>query len=181
MHAAPPQQKKGCSKGCWIAIAVVGGLFLIVGGLVFYFAWSIYQDPDVKKAISVVGDGIEIIQDAQSAEGTDELKDKGCKEAMVFDVDKLLDFAEEHSEDEIDRPDVKVGKLVICNAKKKKLDCGDIAEEYVDAASPNKPFAVVVNYKDSSQCSEHFDEDGEKQGDFASGSVPIPPVPDGDE
>jgi hypothetical protein len=178
MQAAQPQKKKGCSTGCWIAIAVVGGLFLIVGGIGAYAAYQVYQDPDVKKAIAVIGDGVEIIQDAQGAEGTDELNDDYCRDAMVFDVDKLLDFAEEHSEEDFDRPEVKVEKLIVCNAKKKNVECSDVAETYVDAASPKKNFAVIVNKKGGDQCQEHFDEDGESQGDF-QGNVPIPDMPEG--
>lgn len=177
MQAVPPQ-KKGCSTGCWIAIAVVGGLGLIVCGVVGFVFYRFSQDPDVKKAFSVVAGGVELIKDAQSAKGTKDLKALGCQDPMVFDVDKLLDFAEETTEGKnFKRPKAEVKKLVVCNAKK-NLTCEEVAEEYVDAAHPKDEFAVVVNRASSSEnCSERFDEDGESLGAFASGSVPVPTVP----
>ncbi len=172
-----PAKKKGCSTGCWIAIAIVGVLIVIVGGVAAYIAYAVSQDPQVKKALAVIGDGLEIYNDAKDADGVDELDEVGCKDPLIFDIGKLFDFAEKHGEEEFDRPKLKVKKLVICNTKKKKLSCEDVAEEYVDAASPKKGFAVIINYSDQSQCSETFDKKGESQGEFASGSVPIPPIP----
>lgn len=179
---ATPVQKKGCSTGCWIAIAVVGGLGLIVCGIAGFIFWRVSQDPDVKKAFNVVAGGVELIKDAQSAKGTDDLKDLGCRDPMVFDVDKLLDFAEETSEGKnFKRPKADVKKLVVCNASK-SLTCEEVAEEYVDAAKPKNEFAVVVNSTSATEnCSERFDEDGESLGSFASGSVPVPTVPQSSE
>lgn len=176
MHGAPPQ-KKGCSTGCWIAIAIVGALVLIVGGVVGYGAWTVYNDPDVKKALGVIGDGLDIYNDAKDADGVKELGKAGCNEPLVFNVKKLFDFAEKHSKEDFDRPDLKIDRLVLCNTKKKSLTCADLAEEYVDAASPKKGFGVIINYPDSTQCSEQFDKKGKSEGKFASDSVPIPQKP----
>ncbi len=179
MHAAPPQ-KKGCSTGCWIALAVVGGLFVIGGGIAGYVVWSIAQDPDVKKAIGVVSGGLGLIKDAQTAPGTSELKRMGCQEALVFDVEKLFDFAEEHNPEKgkFKRPQADIGALVLCQTPKKKLSCEDIAEAYVDAAEPDEEFAVTVSHTDAKRnCSERFDKNGKSLGSFASGSVPVPEIP----
>jgi len=175
--APPPQKKKG--NGCMIALIVVGVLFLAtVGGLAFFF-YRVSQDPNVKQAFEAAGDAIELMQEAQNAEGMEELRDEGCDQALLLDMEKILDIAEKHAKDgDFERPDSELRSVVVCNTKK-SLDCDEVAETYVDAADPSDGFIVIVQRPGSGEprCRERFDEKGKSQGEF-EGNVPVPQVPE---
>jgi hypothetical protein len=175
MAAAPPPKKSG--SGCWIALAVVGFLFVAGVAVVGFVVWRISQDPDVKKVVGVVKEGAKLISDAQNAPGTKELRAAGCEQAMVFDVDQLMNLAKEFDAGTADRPKDVPGWLVVCNVKRgSDVSCDDLAEEYVDAAETEDGFAVMVNEQGKNQpgCSNRYDENGKKLGSFAGGSIPVP-------
>jgi hypothetical protein len=174
MQAMPPKKS---GNGCWIALGIVGFLFLVGAGVVGFVVWRISQDPDVKKVVGAVKEGAKLINDAQNAPGTKELKKAGCEQAMVFDVDQLMSLADKFDAGTGERPKDMPGWLVVCNVKSgSDVSCDDLAEEYVDAAEPDDSFAVMVNETGKQQpgCSNRYDESGKKIGSFAGGSVPVP-------
>ncbi len=175
--AAPPPKKKG--NGCLIALIIFGVLFLLLAGGVGYVAYKASQDPDLRQAFEAAGDAIEIMQEAQNAEGMEELRDDGCDQALLLDMDKILDLAEKHTKDEdFERPETELQKVVVCNTKK-KIDCEDVAETYVDAADPSEGFLVIVQRPGAGEarCRERFDKKGKSQGEF-KGNVPVPQIPE---
>jgi len=174
--AAPPPKKK--SNGCLIALIIFGVLFLIMASGVGYVAYKASQDPDLRQAFETAGDALELMQEAQNADGMEELRDEGCDQALLLDMDKILDLAEKASKDEnFERPETELDQVVVCNTKK-KMDCEEVAETYVDAADPSDGFIVIVQRPGAGEprCRERFDEKGKSQGEF-EGNVPVPKVP----
>ena len=54
-HGAPAAPKKSGNKGCWIVLAVVGGLALLAVIAVAIGIYAIAQNKDVRKIASAVG------------------------------------------------------------------------------------------------------------------------------
>jgi hypothetical protein len=93
-YAPPPVQaprppKKSGGKGCLIALAVVGGIVLLVGAVGAFFVYRFANSPDGKKIVSAVASGASLVATAATAPGTNELRALGCKTAMVFDAADL--------------------------------------------------------------------------------------------
>jgi len=161
-----------------IALIVVGVLFLLVAGGVGYVAYQASQDPNLRQAFEAAGDAIELVQEAQNADGMEELRNEGCDQALMLDLDKILDIAEKHSKDEnFERPETDLDTVVVCNTKK-SLACDELAEVYVDAADPSDGFIVIVQGPGAGEprCRERFDDRGKSLGEF-QGNVPVREIP----
>jgi hypothetical protein len=166
--AAPPPKKS--SNGCVIAVVVVGALAvlggLVIAGITYYVASS----DEGKKIVSAVVDGAQMIQEAQSAPGTAELRKLGCSEAMVMDMERLANIVDQFDDGGL--PTGQVSVMVTCQVGVfggKGPSCDEVAATYLTAApAPSKPFAVTVAQQPGSQfaCSHLYAPDGTSLADL---------------
>ena len=102
---------------------------------------------------------LEAAASAQSAPGTEELRELGCTSAMVMsfgDVSGIL--GEIIGEDELGgvSPDT---PFVICQATSAPPACEEVADTYIAAVSPEGPFSVQVQ-GGGGDCQVFFDSAG---------------------
>ena len=71
----------------------MGGIFLLVGLTVVFFAWRFASSPDGKKLVSAVSSGATLLSEAAGAPGTKELRTLGCDTALVFDARRVQEVA----------------------------------------------------------------------------------------
>ena len=163
--AAPP--KKIVSRGCLVALLVVGGLAglaCLVGGLAL---WRASKDPDVQKVLGALGKGADLVLKGAKAPGAAELRAAGCEQALVLPLDEMLALASEFV-DGGDQEDAEMGMAITCTTKADvgAPTCRGLAKIYVKAAAPTKPFMVSVQSmaESKSLCDVTFDASGEPRG-----------------
>lgn len=175
--AQPPAKKSGAS-GCLIAAAIIGGLVVLGGGLGAYLLYR-----EVGGFVGATGDMAKIMMKAQSAPGTDEMRDAGCSTAIAIDTEELANavqrFEDEMATREQRKPkdlsrDLGDASVILqCQTSKSSLDCQKIADAYRKAAKPKGRMLVSVASTSGSQsCSESFERDGTKIG-----SAEMPDLP----
>jgi hypothetical protein len=175
--AQPPAKKSGAS-GCLIAAAIIGGLVLLSVGVGGYLLYR-----EVGGFVGATGDMAKIMMKAQSAPGTDEMRDAGCSTAIAIDTEELAD-AVQRFEDEMAKREQRKPKdisrdlgdasaILQCQTSKSSVDCQKVADAYRKAAKPKGKLLVSVTSSSGSQsCSESFERDGTKIG-----SAEMPDLP----
>jgi hypothetical protein len=181
-----PAPKKSSNKGCIIALVIVGSLALLSVIAVAIVIYSIAQNEEVRKIASAVGEGMDIMKEAQTAPGTDELRSKlGCEQAMVLDMQRLVKLAKKFDDGGTPMPPDMPGKFVMCVVRDAAgaPTCDAAAKTYLAAVpTPKKRFAVTVDVqkdRKSTQCSEVYDPTGKKLGQFDRSTAP--PLPSTDQ
>lgn len=174
-HYPRPQPKKS-GNGCLIAMAIVGGVLLLIGIFVGIGVYRFVSSSEGQKLVAVVGEGAKIAAEAQTAPGTPELKKLGCKQPMVMSMERLLKLTQQLS----DAGDGEVGDLsvmVMCPVG--ILDtppaCDAVARTYVGAVPrPTGNFAVTVSEqsKNKPYCSYLYSPDAKRLSEF--GAPPMP-------
>jgi hypothetical protein len=182
-YPGAPPPKKSSNRGCLIALAIVGslGLLSVIG--VAIAIYSIAQNEDVRKIASAVGEGMEIMKEAQTAPGTDELRKLGCDQAMVLDMQRLAKLAEGFHDGGTAMPPDMPGKLVMCIVRETSSapTCAATSKAYLAAVpTPTKRFAVTVEAQQNkkTQCSEVYDPTGKSLGQFDKSTAPPVPSPE---
>ncbi len=171
---APPAPKKG-SNGCLIALAIVGGLVLLVVGVVAFGVYRFAGSKEGKAVFGVLGDMTKAMGEAQSAPGAAEVRALGCDQAMVMDMEKMGSLFEYL---DAGTPNGAFSTVVICQVGvlAKPPRCDDVAKTYVAAVkAPARGFAVNVNHSGSGACSTLYDVHGTKVRDLGAGSTPRVP------
>jgi hypothetical protein len=171
VHPQPPRPPPKKSNGCLIAAGVVGGI-LLVGALIVGIAiYMVATSEGGKKAISLVGDGIEVTKEAMNAPGTPELRAAGCQQAMVMDLEKFAAIAAKYDDAAAAKKPVttKYRLQVSCTPKMgKTISCEDVATTYRAAVgTPSGKFLAMVQRSGSRrECSKLYDVDGTDLGDL---------------
>jgi hypothetical protein len=165
---APPAApaKKATSRGCLIALLVLGGLAglaCLVGGLVL---WRASKDPDLQKVMGALGKGADLVMKGAKAPGAAELRAAGCEQALVLPLGEMLALASEFV-DAGSLDDAAVGMAITCTTKADlgAPTCEKLAKVYVKAAAPTAPFMLSVQSmaESKSLCDVTFDASGEPQ------------------
>jgi hypothetical protein len=172
----PPQQpkKKGMS-GCLIAVLVVVGLLVVGGSVTAILVYKYFGKPIAAMA--------EVVKEGQTAPGTNELREAGCKQASAMDAEKLFhvakQFAEQFGGNTKDMKDPDAPTIVLCTLKSSKsLTCDEVAKTFSVAADPWGNFSVLVQKKNSQECSALYDSSGKKIGASTSS---LPTIQTGDD
>jgi hypothetical protein len=163
-HAQPPKspQKKG--KGCLIAVAIVGGVLLLGGIGVGVAVWRFASSEEGKKIVSAVSSGAQMVQEAQTAPGTAELRALGCKQALVVDLERARQLAAMLGDagEPLTADDTRV--LVTCQTagSAKEPTCDAVATTYVKAVGGAAAgrFRVTVGDNNKSSCEHDYAPNG---------------------
>jgi hypothetical protein len=181
-HAQYPRpQPKKSGNGCLIAMAVVGGLLLILGIFVAIGVYKFASSKEGKQLISIVGEGAKVMAEAQTAPGTAELKKLGCKQPMVMSMERLAKIVQEINDAGSDDMGG-VAVMVMCpvGLLDKPPSCDDAARTYVSAV-PTPPGKFVVNVtvqgKNEPHCNNLYAPDGKRLGDFGGPTPNLPQSP----
>lgn len=140
-------------SGCFIAVAVVLGLLVLVlvaGGI---GAWLFLRSETGQRVRQTVSAGISLTRDAARAPGTEALRAAGCTEAMVVPTGRVFEllgeFAPEANRgngpdaDALREPIVVFCQLDVVDDR--APDCGEVARVYTGALQdPPERFGVMV-------------------------------------
>lgn len=177
-----PPTKSSNSKGCLIALGVAFALFSVMCLIGTFFVWRAANTEEGKKIVSVIGKGAAVGMKGLNAPGTPELRDAGCRQAIVIATSDIADIANMF----VDGGVAKVGPaedeaFVLCqgNVFDSLPDCDEVARVYAKAAHPKKPFMVAVQQQGAkkSKCQGRYDTQGAFLGE-EFGSRPKQPAGD---
>jgi len=156
-------QGKG-PHACTVIAALLAAGLLVVAGLVAYGIHRIYQDPELRNMAEAVEEGVDIMVEARSAPGAEELRELGCDEALVLDVDRMRKLMNRFDAGVPPvRPDepklwitCQVGSLGTAPS------CQRAALTFAGAARPTEPFMLMVQKTSDSKtgCLEKFTRRG---------------------
>jgi len=164
---APPQgppQKKG--KGCLIALAIAGGLGVLVAIIIVVVVVSFLHSKQGKMLTTVIGESAKIMTEAQNAPGAHELLKAGCTQGMVMDMERWETLMKSLDPD----ASTKTGEfparmMVICQVSSSSSapSCDEVKRTYL-AAVPSPPgrFLAQVQKTGSSHpiCANIYEPDG---------------------
>ncbi|MFO0586188.1 MAG: hypothetical protein U0441_01550 [Polyangiaceae bacterium] len=160
---APPK-KKGLSTGCWIAIVIVLVFLGSIGAVLAYIGYKVSTDPEVQHVMGAVGDAVNLAAEAQSAPGTNELRNLGCEQAMALDMAKMEKLLNSMTDAGVTPGAVSgdVEKMVMCqsNGYGTMPTCDAAAKAYVKGASPRKKFMLSVQQHGKQNCTGVYAPDG---------------------
>jgi hypothetical protein len=182
---APPPRPvppKRSNRGCFIALAIVGGVGFVVVALAAFGIYRFANSKEGKMVVGTFGDMVELAAEAQHAPGTPEVRAMGCDTAMAMDMDRMTSIMHERLDASATVPST-FSMLVVCQigmfSSKTPPTCDDVARTYVGAAgSPARGFAVNVQRGSGRAnviCSTLYDSAGTKVKDLAPGSTPAVP------
>ena len=140
-------------------VCVVGAMVIVLSGCCNCEEFGEMKD--------LVGTGMEVFQQAQSAPGTTELKSAGCENAMVFTPEMFAKF--EESMNSMDSANTKndfpkESQIVMCSLPatiSKPPACDLLARVYIEAAKPTLGFHLTVNKTtdDKPICKKNYQPD----------------------
>jgi hypothetical protein len=162
-------------SGCVIALIVVGALF-ILGFIAVAVAIGMYFRTDGgKKVAGVIGEGLRVSTEAQNAPGAREIEKAGCSQGMVFDMEKMGEFARSIAGDDGSAEGTKsdVNTMVMCQVTMigSPPTCDDVKRAYLGAVpSPPGPFLVQVTRMTETKprCTTMYTAKGEPLKDLKS-------------
>lgn len=164
----PPASKPaGCSRGCLIALLVVGGLGLLGAVIISVVVWRAASSEEGKKVLSAMGRGVQLAQKGLNAPGVAEVQAAGCPEAMALDLDEMMEIVGSFVDGGVKHGSN--GVMVMCQGVGTLPDCDTVAQAY--ASAPGRPqgaFVVMVKAKHQKkdQCARRYSDDGEDLGPF---------------
>jgi hypothetical protein len=172
--------KKKSTSGCLIALAVVGGLGVLVVALAAFGLYRFSTTKEGKMVFGVIGEATKMAAEAQSAPGAAEVRALGCDQGMVMDMNKMGKIFEQL--DASAPPSDQLSVMVFCQVGvfAKAPTCDAVAHTYHAAVGSHRGFAAYVTHSGGhggEVCSSLYDADGKKVRDLPSGSAPkIPGV-----
>jgi hypothetical protein len=179
--APPPPRPKKSNRGCFIALAIVGGVGLLVVAVAAFGIYKFASSKEGQMVFGTIGDMAELVTEAQHAKGTKEMAAMGCDQPMVMDMDKMQRIMRDRL-DASAGPSPHFSMLVVCQVgvfAQKTPTCDDVAHTYVTAAGPPaRGFAVNVQRgggRGNALCSTLYDPEGTKVKDLAPGATPAVP------
>jgi len=176
----PGPAPKPKTSGCLIAFLIFLGV-----GTVGLIGVAIFVYVRFGSLFGGMGEVAEVALEAQSANGTQQLRDEGCDQAYAIDAERL-EKAVNRVEREIAKQEGRAAKpvdlskkaefFVACSvASGKGPSCAKVAKIYIDATSPKGNIVVQVSSNGQakkSQCAERYAPDGTKLGSVESVDLP---------
>ncbi len=175
----PPQAPKKGMSGCMLALLIGGACFLVSGIAIGIFIWSQFGG-----MLGGLKDIAALMVEAQTAKGTEELREAGCDQAFVIDTKKLED-AVAKVEKEVARKEGRpvkrteltkeYGQLVQCQVQNgTPPSCEELAKVFVKAAAPQHKFMLTVSPNSGGRggCTLIFRKDGAVVGQGIAPEIP---------
>jgi hypothetical protein len=174
---APPKKKSG--SGCLIALAIVGGLVLLVVAVGAFGIYKFSQSKEGKMIFGVAGETIKIMTEAQAAPGAAEVRALGCDQGMVLDLEKmqkLFSYLDASAP-----PSGEFSVMVMCQVgygNDKPPSCDQVSRAYRSAVgAPARGYIATVQKQGGhAACSVLYDPSGKKVRDMDAHSTPAIPA-----
>ena len=176
MPPAPQPRPKKSGNGCLIALAVVGGLAVLLVVVVGAGIWRFAGTKEGKAMFSAIGEATKAAAEAQSAPGAAEVRALGCDQAMVVDVARMSKLFEQLDASAPRKEEYSV--MVMCQVGllgHGAPTCDEVAGAYRTAVGTLPgPFVAHVKHQGRSGevCSTLYDAGGKKVRDLAAGTTP---------
>ena len=181
------ETKKG--SGCGIALAIVGGIILLlivlafVGGAVAFFKMS--RSEEGRRVMSGMADMGKMVIESATAPGTTELRAAGCESAMITSTKKMMGtitkFVPPEKRDGASLDQIQDVLIVMCNKNlfsSDALDCAKVASVYGKAV-PSAPAQFIVTVKKQGnrgdQCAGYYRADGSRVGEIDKKTMQLIP------
>lgn len=167
---SPPaaKQPSGCSRGCLIALLVVGALGLLVGLVGVIVVWRAASSEEGQKVMKALGKGASLASKGLNGPGAKEVREAGCPEAFVLDTNEMLDLVDLFTDGGSRHHETSI--MVMCQSSFGTLpDCGAVARAYASASGrPPGDFVVMVKSKSQKQelCARRYSQAGDDLGAF---------------
>jgi hypothetical protein len=176
------------SRGTWIAVIAVFA-FTSLATVVAAFAMNRAIDESPVPAWGrKVGEGADLLLDAETAPGVSQLRELGCSSASILDVERMLDFLAKEEGGATPRPQDPPLHAARCWADRPlppagsvepaPVDCAAVARTVAERAPLRGDFAAIVIAGDrragETICAERYDQRGAHLGAFAPESLPLP-------
>jgi hypothetical protein len=173
---------KKSGNGCLIALAVAGGLAVLLVGVAAFGVYHFANTREGKAIFGTIGGMTRLMARAAAAPGTAELRASGCDVALAIDMQEMTKLLEALSEPDAAAPAISdLGMMVVCQVRSGTAPtCDAVAQTYLAAAGPPREgLVVMVNRGQGSSatlCQTLYDPSGRKVRDVAEGSTPRLPM-----
>jgi hypothetical protein len=163
----PPLQPAKKKSGCLLALGIVGGILLVIGIIVGVLVYKAVSSPEGQKAMTLIGESAKLGMEAANAPGTKELRDLGCAQALVMDLERIASLARE-LDASAESPVAKEFRLqVTCTLTSTKgaPTCDQVATTYrtaVGTPAGKYSVAVAVTGNKEPSCAALYGTDGVK-------------------
>ena len=160
----PDRKRPAYLTVIYVVLALLG-FFLVTAGLSI---WMFLRSETGQKIVATVGKSMTLLQEASKAPGTEQLRERGCKTAMVIPFEKMMEVVKEfapNAEKEFKREELPgVGTMVVCQVSGNQDNvptCADVARVYAAAvAEAPERFGVSVQGARGAACDGTFARDG---------------------
>lgn len=166
------------TKTVVMILGIIGGTTLLAGivAIVFYLNCE-----ECQQALNIAGEGASMMLEASNAPGTQQMRELGCSNAMVIDMqrfmtmiaDKLDESATENSANQEIRKALQAenetqGMLVSCEVRSIKPitgpECADVMRAYVsgagEQAAATAHVIVMGSFASNAYCEGIYDQAG---------------------
>jgi hypothetical protein len=181
VSAAPPPQvpPKKKTSTLTIVLAVIGGGFVLVVLGIAVAAYAVWSNPEGRKFVGMLGESMKVMQKAQKAPGTKELRALGCGQAMALDLEDLERITRYIDSGGVPMPSV-IGRMVVCAAQPWDTppSCDAVVGKYLGVVGKlDRPVLVSVTQsgKGKPLCQTIYDGGGAKLEDSDS-DLGLPPA-----
>lgn len=158
--------KSGWGKGCFIALAIVGVITLVCGGIVTWAGWSVWTNPNVQRGVAIAGAAMDMTREALTAPGTAEMRQVGCTQAMALTPELMRRFLDAVAPDGGAPYDAPAIPLITCAMERGTVtapSCEETVRAYAGAVSPAPEeiaARVAVQTEPRARCEGIFAADG---------------------
>lgn len=153
-----------------MALLVVGGVVMLVGVVGVFALWRAASSEQGQKVMKAIGKGAQLASKGINGPGAQEVRDLGCPEAFVLDMDEMMELIGIFTDAGSAKDELGVGIMVTCQGSFGELpDCPEVARAYLTAKGrPPGDFVVMVKTKNQKkeQCVRRYSEAGDDLGDF---------------
>jgi hypothetical protein len=181
VSSAPPPQAapKKKTSTLTIVLAVIGGGFVLVLLGLAVAAYAVWSNPEGRKFVGMLGESMKVMQKAQKAPGTKELRAIGCGQAMALDMEDLERITKYIDSGGVSMPSV-IGRMVVCAAQPWDTPptCDAVVSKYLSVVGKvDRSVLVSVTQSGKSKpvCQAIYDGTGTKLQDSDS-DLGLPPV-----
>jgi hypothetical protein len=145
-----------------IALIVTGVLTLSCVGFGIIGGALLWSDPDVQRVVRGVGAGVELIDEAMKAPGTQELREAGCDIALVWTPEQMRRFRRA-LEDSSESDHRLRHRILTCQTKGPPVDCETVAQVYGQAVADAPAEYAVTSQREGDatlHCRGIYDREG---------------------
>jgi hypothetical protein len=179
LDPAADERARRVNRGCWIALLSGLALLTIAAVVVAVAINRLVESSSIPEWGRKVGEGADIMLDAQSAPGVRQMRELGCTSAMILDLERLYEFLETLADGgSLSWPPNPPAHAAVCTTQGgSPPSCEQVARAIARHGRLRGEVGVVVSDGDARSvhsCAERYDAAGKHLGPFDAKAVPVP-------